>query len=121
MRMSRFSSGNQAGLIEYFRTETVAQITASLIGVNASTAADDVLRLRVVMSQAFSETRSCKGAIEVDELALKGIERASMDVEWQAKCRYWHSETVKAHPYPIASQYESQYAPGYHKSSYCSG
>ena len=72
MRRSRLSSYKQARLVEHFVAGTTARTTASLVGVNKSTAAYYFHRLRELICAAIDDQTPFHGEIEVDESYFGG-------------------------------------------------
>ena len=75
MRKSRLSSRKQARLIEYFVAGTTARTAASLVNVNAKTAAYFFLRLRQIIEWATEDETPFAGEIEVDESYFGGVRK----------------------------------------------
>jgi transposase len=72
MRKSRLSQTKQERLIEHFVADATARTAAALVGVNKSTAAYYVHRLREIIYQRTEDETPIAGEVEVDESYFGG-------------------------------------------------
>jgi transposase len=75
MRKSKLSKEKQERLMEHFVSGSTARCASELIGVNKSTAAYFIHRLREIILRATEDETRLAGEIEVDESYFGGVRK----------------------------------------------